>query len=103
MKSTPTARLSINSCCIPTIASRVRPIFALGSTMFPAGISTPLTKRELLDDGVPVSSLTWIRPSRLASVQHPDDRELHAPLDRFGPHRRRVTSNRPPSALARVI
>jgi hypothetical protein len=43
---------------MPTIPSRVRPIFALGSTMLPAGVRTPvlMSKRVLLDDGVPISS-----------------------------------------------
>src|SRR6266550_9106681 len=100
MKSTPTARLGISSCCMPTIASRVLAIFAVGSTMLPAGRSTPFTNRLLLDEGDPVNSLTWTRPSWLASVQQLEP--VHAPLEAFGPQVRRVCVNSPVSEFANV-
>ena len=41
-----------------------------------------MTKRELLEEGVPINSLVWIRPSMLASVQHQElAAVLHLPLD----------------------
>src|ERR1043166_2374906 len=106
MKSTPTARLGISSCCIPATASRVRPIFVLGSTMLPAGARMPVLRsnRELLAVGVPINSLTCTNPSWFASVQHGAFAVvLHAPLDAFGPHVRDASVLRPPSEFARVI
>jgi len=45
--------------------SRVRPIFALGSTMFPVGVKTPVAglNCELLGVPRPMSSLAWTMPS----------------------------------------
>src|SRR3954467_15980186 len=103
MKSTPTARFEISSCCMPITASRVRPILALGSTILPAGVRTPLMKRELLEDGEPLNSPTCTWPSRLVSCQHPLLLVEHAPDEVLGPHVNAVWVNRPVSELASVI
>src|ERR1043166_1973289 len=103
MKSTPTARLVISSCWAPTIPSRVRPIFALGSTLLPVAGRTPVVvlKRELLAVGLPVNSFNWTTPSRFESVQQDDP--VHSPVVLFGPHVKNVDVNRPVGEFASVI
>ena len=79
----------MSSCCTPVMNSRVRPIFAFGSTALPAGVSLPVvrSKRVLLDVGVPINSLICTMPSWFASVQHGAPAVvLQAPLELFGPH-----------------
>ena len=94
-----------SSCCTPTIASRVRASFVLLSTALPAAVRTPVavSNWELLDDGMPVSSLAWTTLSRLASVQHDPAAAEHWPLDAFEPKRSRVCTNNPPRSSANVI